>query len=1089
MSADASQDGAGDQQAPRPRPGDRARDRKGAIAFMARNGVAANLLMVAMFVAGIIAFGQIVQEVFPESSLDTIQVSVDFPGATPAEIEQSIVQRIEEAVETIEGVDTITATAREGKGTVNVQLEEGTDISKALDEVKSEVDQIQTFPAEADEPDIREVTTRSVVLRIALFGDVSERSLKETAFALEDQIAAMPEVSYVETSSVRDYQIFVDVSQEQLRALDLSLPDVSRIVSQSSLDSSAGSLDTPNEEVRLRTVGQNYNQADFEDIIVVSSSEGDLLRLGDIATITDGFEDSDLIARFNDKPVAFVDVYRTSDERVLDVAAAVKEMLAKRYVPPPGIEFAVWNDQSQVLADRYELLLRNAGFGLILVLVALTLFLDLRLAFWSAVGIGATFVGAVFVLDAIGSSINMFSLFGFILALGLVVDDAVVVGENIYAEREGGRSGLGAAIAGAQRVRTPVIFAVLTSMVSVLPVLSTGGVIGKIIADVPLVVVSVLLLSLVEALLVLPYHLSHLPAAGQVAGNQITRFFERVQGAVDKRFKAFVEGPLDAGLQFSVKAPAVVISAAVALLIVMAGLIPAGVIKVAFFPQIEGDVISASVELPAGATVERTARVAQKIREAGDRVLDRYATDEEREAGVRPYFVEAIYSTVGQRAVGQGGPGGTRTSSSPNLADVQIALMTGSDRPVGAGEIEAAWREEIGELPEVKSLSITSDDIDFGAAISVQLFDSDQNVLDSARVRVMDGITRINGAYDIESDQDAGLREIELRLKPSARTLGLTLEDVANQVRSAFFGAEAVRVQRGRQDVRVYVRLPEEERDSIADVGRLRIRVPSGGFTSLAAVADASFTEAPATIRREDGRRAVTITAEVNENAINGTQATRFIEEEILPDILADYPTLQYSFGGEEEERLESFADLGSAFGLALIAIYALLAIPFRSYTQPFVIMAAIPFGMVGGLFAHLLLGLELGILSLFGFVSLAGVIINGSLVMIDFFNENLAVGMDEDEAIIDAAKSRFRPIMLTATTTFLGVAPITFETSRQAQFLIPMAASLGFGVLIGTALLMLVIPSLAIVHVRTRRVVGKLYRGELDDEPASVAQ
>lgn len=1066
----------------RARPGDRARDRKGVIAFMARNGVAANLLMIAMFVSGIVAFGTIVQEVFPDASLDTIQVSVDYPGATPAEIEQAIVQRVEEAVEAIEGVDKITATAREGRGTVNVELDEGIDIARALDEVKSEVDQIQTFPADADEPDIREVTTRSVVLRIALFGDISERSLKETAFALEDQIAALPEVSYVETSSVRDYQIFIDVPQERLRALDLSLPDVARIVGSSSLDQSAGSLDTPSEEVRLRTVGQNYDQTDFEEIIVVSSGDGDLLRLGDIATITDGFEDTDLIARFNDQPVAFVDVYRTADERVLDVADAVKGFLENTYVAPTGVEFAVWNDQSQILADRYELLLRNAGFGLILVLVALTLFLDLRLAFWSAVGIGATFTGAVFVLEAIGSSINMFSLFGFILALGLVVDDAVVVGENIYQERENGRTGVGAAIAGAQRVRTPVIFAVLTSMVSVLPVLATGGVIGKITADVPLVVVAVLGLSLVEALLVLPHHLSHLPAAGAVAGNQITRFFERVQGAVDRRFKAFVEGPLDRALAFSVKAPAVVISAAAALLIVMAALIPAGIIKTSFFPDIEGDVISASVELPAGATVERTARVAEKIRAAGDRVLARYQSDEEREAGAPPYFVEAIYTTVGQRAVGQGGPGGTRTTSSPNLADVQIALMTGSERPVSAREIQDAWREEIGELPEVKSLSITSDDVDFGAAINVQLFETDEAVLDDARLRVMDGIARINGTYDIESDQDAGLREIELRLKREARTLGLTLEDLASQVRAAFFGAEAVRVQRGRQDVRVYVRLPEDERDSIGDVDQLRVRLPQGGFTSLAAVAEASFTEAPATIRRENGRRAVTITAEVNEDAINGTEATRILETDVMPGIIADYPSLQYEFGGEEEERKESFAGLGGAFGLALVVIYALLAIPFRSYTQPLVIMAAIPFGMVGGLFAHLFLGLSLGILSLFGFVSLAGVIINGSLVMIDFFNENIEIGMEEDEAIVDAAKSRFRPIMLTAFTTFLGVAPITFETSRQAQFLIPMAASLGFGVLIGTALLMLVIPALAIVHFRARRAVGKLYRGELDE-------
>ncbi|MEM6586309.1 MAG: efflux RND transporter permease subunit, partial [Pseudomonadota bacterium] len=731
--------------------------------------------------------------------------------------------------------------------------------------------------------------------------------------------------------------------------------------------------------------------------------------------------------------------------------------------------------------DRYRLLLRNAGFGLILVLVALTLFLDLRLAFWSAVGIGATFTGAVFILDAIGSSINMFSLFGFILALGLVVDDAVVVGENIYAERENGRTGVGAAIAGAQRVRTPVIFAVLTSMASVLPVLATGGVIGKITQDVPLVVVAVLALSLVEALLVLPHHLSSLPAAGAHAGNQITAFFERVQSAVDRRFKSFVEGPLNTALNFSVKAPGVVISAAAALLIVMASLVPAGIIKVSFFPDIEGDVISATVELPAGSTVERTAKVAAKVREAGDRALDRYRTEEEREAGAPPFFVEAIYTTVGQRATGQGGPGGTRTQSSPTLADVQIALMTGSERPVSAREIQEVWREEVGDLPEVRSFTITSDDINFGAAINVQISIADEEALEEARKRVMAGIARINGAFDIESDQDAGLREIELRLKPDARTLGLTLEDLAGQVRAAFFGAEAVRVQRGRQDVRVYVRLPEEERNSIADIERLRVRVPGGGFTSLTAVAEASFTEAPATIRREDGRRAVTISADVDDSAVTSTEATRFIEEEVLPPIIADYPSLQYKFGGEQEEQRESFAGLGGAFGVALIVIYALLAIPFRSYTQPLVIMSAIPFGMVGGLFAHLLLGLELGILSVFGFVSLAGVIINGSLVMIDFFNENIAIGMKEDEAIVDAAKSRFRPIMLTAVTTFLGVAPITFETSRQAQFLIPMAASLGFGVLIGTALLMLVIPSLAIVHFRARRAVGALYRGELD--------
>ncbi len=1055
-----------------------ARDRKGVIAFMARNGVAANLLMIFLFASGLFAYERIVQEVFAESSLDTISVSVSYPGATPSEIEEGIVQRIEEAVEAVEGVKKITSTAREGQGTVNVELESSADISTALDEVKSEVDQIQTFPAEADEPSIRELTNRQVVLRVAVFGDVGERSLKETAQALEDRIADLDEVSYVQTSSVRDYQIFIDVPQERLRALGLSLPQVSQIVAASSLDSSAGSVDTASEEVRVRTVGQNYTQSDFEDIILVSGGNGDLLRLGDVATVSDGFQDADLIARFNDQPVAFVDVYRTSDERVLDVAEAVKTLLEEDYTPPQGIGYAVWNDNSEFLEDRLSLLLRNAAIGLVLVLVSLTLFLDLRLAFWTAAGIGATFTGAIFLLDLVGSSINMFSLFGFILALGLVVDDAVVVGENVYAERESGRSGLGASIAGTQRVTIPVIFAVLTTLASVMPLFSVGGTIGNVVRDIPIVMVAVLALSLVEALLVLPHHLSSLPAAGTVATNAVTRFFERVQNAVDRRFRAFVDGPLDRALRFSVTFPFILLSGAVALLIVMVALLPAGIIKFSFFPDIEGDVVTASVELPAGANIESTAEVTQRIEDAGNRVLARYIPAGSDQT--RPDFVEAIFTTIGTRPVDQG-PGGQREQLGSNIASVQIALTASGDRDVGAFEIEQAWREELGELPNARSFSITSDELSFGAAVNISIFDSDPKVLDAARQRIMAELAPISGVFDIESDQDAGMREIELRLKPSARTLGVTLQDVAAQVRSGFFGSEAVRVQRGSEDVRVYVRLPEDERNSVADIESFRVAVP-GGFTSLGAIADASFTQAPAQIRREDGRRKVTISADVNEDVVTGQEVTDLVEGEILPDILADFPTLQYKFGGQQEQQLESFGDLGSAFMLALVVIYALLAIPFKSYTQPMVIMAAIPFGLVGALFGHVMLGISLGLLSIFGIVALSGVIINGSLVMIDFYNEKVARGMKPKEAVVEAAKSRFRPIMLTAVTTFLGVAPITFETSTQAQFLIPMSASLGFGVLIGTALLMLVIPALVVLHARAIARFGGMVPDKHED-------
>ncbi|NMW30606.1 efflux RND transporter permease subunit [Altererythrobacter sp. RZ02] len=1058
---------------------ERARDRPGVIAFMARNGVAANIIMIFMIIAGLYSYSTIGQEVFAEQSLDTVSVSVAYPGATPEEVEESIIVRVEQAVEAIEGVKKITSTASEGAGSVNVELEVGTDLASALDEVKSEVDQINTFPLEAEEPNVRELTTRQVLMKIALFGDVPERTLKESAYALEDAISALPDVSYVTTSTVRDYQIFADISQDDLRALNLSLTDVSNIVAQSSLDSPAGSIDTATEEVRIRTVGQNYTQQDFEDIVLLTTGGGAILRLGDVATIEDGFADTDLTARFDNKPVAFVDVYRTSDERVLDVSAAVKTLLTEGYSLPPGVSYAIWDDDSEILDDRLSLLLKNAVLGLILVLVALTLFLDLRLAFWTAIGIGATFIGAIFLLEYAGSSINMFSLFGFILALGLVVDDAVVVGENIYAERERGRSSIGAAIAGAQRVKVPVIFAVLTTVTAFSPLLAIGGSIGKILADIPLVVLAVLILSLVEALLVLPYHLSHLPAAGTVAKNRVTRFFERVQKAVDVRFQQFVEGPLDTALNFTVRAPAIIIAGAVAMLILFVAMVPAGIIKFSFFPDIEADQVTASLEMPSGTTIDRTTAVAERIEQAGERAIERLTGDGSGEDGNRDLLVESTYTTIGLQQVA-GGPDGNKDTFSPSIASIQIALSKSDDRTISAVEFENAWREELGDLPEAKSFAISSALLSIGDPVNVQLSHQDEATLDIIRARVMEELASLSGVFDVESDQDAGMREVELRMKPSARTLGVTLQDVAAQVRAAFFGAEALRVQRGREDVRVYVRLPEDERNSIADIEKLRIRL-ANGFTSVGSIAEASFTEAPSQIRREGGRRIITVTADVNEDVVTGQEVTDLLTADILPKVIADYPSLGYSFGGAQEEQQESFGDLGSAFGLALIIIYALLAIPFRSYTQPLIIMAAIPFGLVGALFGHLVLGIPLGILSMFGIVALSGVIINGSLVLIDFMNENLEAGIPPDEAVIDAAKSRFRPIMLTAITTFLGVAPITFETSIQAQFLIPMSASLGFGVLIGTIQLMLVIPALAVVHMKAKAKVKEWAAGEPD--------
>lgn len=1045
-------------------PAERARDRKGVIAFMARNGVAANLLMVFMLVAGFASYNRIVQEVFPETSLDLVTVSVAYPGATPEEVEESIVQKVEEAVQAIDGVKKVTGTAAEGIGTVQVELELGTDVDRALDDVKGEVDQIQTFPVDAEEPDIREATTRQSVMRIALYGDTSERTLKEAAYQLEDALAALPAISYVETSAVRQYQVFIDVPQERLEALGLSLTDISRIVGQSSLDSPAGSIETDREQVRVRTVGQNYDQHDFENIVLRTRPDGTILRLGDVATITDGFEDADLITRFNGQPAAFVDVYRTSDERVLDVADATTAFLEENSasVLPPGISYAIWDDSSELFDDRLTMLLKNAVIGLVLVLAALTLFLDIRLAFYSAVGIGATFVGAIYVIELMGSSINMFSLFGFIIALGLVVDDAVVVGENVYSERERGRSGIGASIAGTQRVVVPVVFAVATTIVSFSPLLAVGGTIGKVLADIPLVVIAVLGLSLVEALLILPHHLSYLPAAGTKASNRFFAGFEKIQRGFDKKLQAFVEGPLDRSLKFAVSMPYLVVAGGMALLILMFGLVAGGQIKTEFFPEIEADVVSASLEMPSGTSIERTTQVADLILQAGERAAARFDEDMPQATS----NLEDTYVTIGMISQGGANPLAGGDTLQPNLANIQFSLIGSGERDFTATEFEDVWREELGELQGVRSLSISTSLISAGDPVNLRLSHPDEDTLDLAAERLIGSLQRVSGVFDVESDQDEGVRQVDLTLKPSARTLGITLQDLAGQVRAAFFGAEAVRVQRGREDVRVYVRLPEDQRNSVPDIGNYRVRVP-GGQVPLSSLANIEITNAPTSIMREDGFRIQTVTADLDTDIITSQEAAALISDELMPAITADYPGLNYAFGGEQEQQEESFGDIGSAFLLALAAIYALLAIPFRSYVQPLIIMAAIPFGMIGALIGHLLLGISLGIVSMFGIIALSGVVINGALVLIDFMNENLAKGMAREEAIIDAAKSRFRPIILTAITTFLGVAPITFETNLQAQFLIPMSASLGFGILFGTAMQQLLIPALAIIQMR----------------------
>ena len=1043
---------------------------RGPISYMARNGVAANLLMLFILIAGLFALGGLVQEVFPEISMDQVNISVAYPGATPDEIEESIVLKIEEQISGVEGLEQIRSTAAEGRGSVLAELRLGEDLSRALDDIKAQIDRIETFPTGAERPEVSEVTTRQSVIRLVLYGDVPERTLKELAYRAEDALSALPVVSYVETTGVRDYEISIEVPLRRLQALGLTLGDVANAVRGGSLDLSAGSIDTRDEEVRIRTTGQNYTQQDFEEIIVLSRADGTVVRLGDIADVRDGFRDVDLIGRYRGQPAAYVEIFRTADEKVLEIVDAVERHLEEEVVPslPAGVGLEIWNNDADVLQSRLGLLVKNGFLGLTLVLLALALFLEIRLALWVAVGIAVSFVGTFAVMAVLGVSINLMSLFAFILAVGIVVDDAIVVGENIYAERERGSKGVVASIRGTRRITRPVIFAVLTTVVAFCPLFFVPSSIGRIVGQIPVIVISVLLFSLLESLLVLPNHLSHLPDPGSRSSMRGPHAIRLVQSRVESGLKRFIDGPLDRSLRFATGQPGIVIATGVAMIIISVAMVPAGIIKVDFMPSVEADMVTASLQMPEGTPVQRTAEVARSLETTGYQALDRLASAEGED-------IEALLSgvnvTIGLPAR-RAGPAMADGATDPqaNIAAVEFKLVSPEERDVSATDLQQEWREAVGTLSEAKSLSITAELIGFGAPVHVELSHPDPDRVAAIGDTVMARLRQVAGVFDVQADQDQGLREIQLDLLPEARTLGLTLDDLARQVRSAFFGNEALRVQRGREDIRVYVRLPEEERNAIADVENYQIRTPTGGEVPLGRVASVRFGHSPTTIRRKDGQRVLTVTADVNTAVVTGDEVTGLLESSVLPALAARSPGLTYSFGGEQQEQVESFGALGSGFTLALLAIYALLAIPFGSYTKPLIIMAAIPFGIIGAVVGHAILGLQMAIMSLFGIIGLSGVVVNDSLVMIDFINERLRRGMPGREAIVEGAKARFRPIFLTSMTTFLGVAPLVFETSIQAQFLIPMAASLGFGILFATAVLMMIVPALAMVQ---HRLVG----------------
>lgn len=1036
-------------------------EKKGLLGWFASNHVAANLLMVLIIVAGLMGIFSAKMEVFPEFSLDMINVTVPYLGASPADVEEGVCLRVEEAIAGVEGVKRMTSSAAEGAGLTIVEVEEYADPTEVLDDVKAEIDTIITFPEETEKPVISEIKSRPKVISIAVYGDVSEKVLRQLADQIRDDLTAKEDISQVDVAGIRPYEISIEVPEENLRRYNLSFDQVTRAVRDSSLDTPAGSVKTSGGEILIRTKGQKYYGPEFEKIVVLARNDGTIVRLSDIAVVKDDFEDVDLYSKFNGKRSAFVQVSRIGEQDALDVAGTVKEYVEqKRSFLPKGVSLALWEDDTLILRDRMNLLKRNAYIGLVLVFLCLTLFLNMRLAFWTTMGIPISFLGAFWLIPHFDVSINMISLFAFIMSLGLVVDDAIVVGENIFAHRQEGMGRTEAAIAGVREMAMPVTLAVLTTMFAFLPLAYTLGIMGKILRAMPIVVVSVLGISLIEALLILPAHLS-----SEANWNRLppVRFTNKINQATHRLLTWFVFGPFARFVERAVKWRYVTLATGVTIFLVTVGFIAGGFIKFVFFGTVEADNMIATLKMPLGTPVERTRDVTDRIEKAALQALDEF--DGKRPD--KPSLMKHMSVTVGAHPMAtRGGPvqvdlGGAGQS---HLGEVNIELLGAEERDVSSVAIKNRWRELVGEIPGVSSLTFMAEFSTTGNPIEVELSHKDFDTLLVASEKLKTILHDYAGVSDIADDFEPGKVELKLELKDTGRTLGLTLSDLARQVRQGFYGDEAQRIQRGRDDIRVMVRYPQDERKSLADVENMRIRLPDGTEIAFNTVAEVRYGRGYSTIKRVDRRRVVTVSADVDEKVANAKEINTELTTDILPKLMNEFAGLQYRFAGEQREMMESMSSLIPNFGIALMAIYALLAVQFRSYSQPAIVMSAIPFGIVGATLGHLVMGFDLSILSMFGIVALAGVVVNDSLIMIDLINRERKSGIEMTQVLRDCATRRFRPIMLTTLTTFCGLLPMITERSLQARFLIPMAISLAFGVMFATCITLVLVPSLYMI-------------------------
>lgn len=1040
---------------------------KRAIEWVANNTVAANLIMWLILLGGLITLPNIKQEVFPEFSTDTITITVPYLGAAPEEVEEGVCIKIEEQIQGIDGIEKITSKASEGNGVVTVELMEGADISRVLDDIKTNVDGIETFPEVTESPIIKEVLVRQQVLDVAVFGDTDEKSLKVVGEMIRDNLSAIQGITQVDLSVARPYEVSIEVSEDALKRYGLTFEAVARAVSQSSLDLPGGSVKTEGGEILLRTKGQAYRGGEFEKITLISRPDGTEIKLGDVASVVDGFQDTDLSARFDGKSAVLVKVYRVGEQNAIDVSVAVKEYLKEvSRTLPEGIQVEVWNDSSEILKSRLDLLLGNGKIGFFLVIIILTLFLRLKLSFWTSLGIPISFMGTLWLMPALDASINMITLFAFIVVLGIVVDDAIVVGEHIFHQVETGKEGIRAAVDGTLNMAVPVVFAVLTTMAAFAPLLFVPGPMGKVFGNLPLIVIPTLMFSLIECLFILPAHLSHLKHEDKKAG-KVKRYFDKAMGFFDYLLKLFTDRVYTHLLKAMLYWRYATVAVSLCILLVTVGYFAGGRVQFEFMPDVEADNMVATLTMPLGTPVDKTSEAVAAL----ERSLESLRKELEEEG--HGDLVKHVMTSIGTHpSTGRMGPMAGQADSAAHLGEVSVELVSAENRSFSSTYLVDRWRALTRPIPDVVALDFTSSLFSAGEDINIQFTGHDMDTLRRASGDLKDKLGEFTGVFDIADSFRAGKKEVKLKIKPEAEMLNLTQMDMARQVRQAFYGEEAQRIQRGRDDVRIMVRYSEEERETLGSLEEMRIRTPAGVEVPFSTVAEAEMGRGYSTIDRVDRRRAINVTAAIDPITANANEVITRLEDVELKEILEKYPGLAYSLEGEQKEMQDSMVALGEGFIIAIIIIFVLLAVPLKSYVQPLIILSAIPFGMVGALLGHILMGYNVSILSLFGVVALSGVVVNDSLIMVDTVNKNRAKGMPLFESVTNAGAVRLRPILLTSLTTFGGLMPLILEKSMQAKFMIPMAISLGFGIMFATLITLVLVPTLYIILADLRHAV-----------------